>query len=71
MDAFAAEFLDRQARHWKPRTRETNARIVRKDILPAFGGPAVDIITNQCLRDWFASMSGRPGGANRAMPCCP
>ena len=35
MDAFAAEFLDRQARHWKPRTLETNARIVHKDILSA------------------------------------
>ena len=24
MDAFAGEFLDRQARHWKPRTLESN-----------------------------------------------
>ena len=37
MDAFAVEFLDRQAWHWKPRTRETNAYLVRKYTLPAFG----------------------------------
>jgi hypothetical protein len=44
MAAFAGEFLDRQARVWKPRTRETNARIVRKDILPAFESLTVDAI---------------------------
>ena len=37
MTAFADEFLDRQARHWKPRTQETNDRVVRKDIMPTFG----------------------------------
>ena len=68
MDAFAAEFLDRQARHWKPKTKETNARIVRKDILPAFGHLTVDAIAVEQVRDWFASMSDRPGLANRAMP---
>ena len=68
MDAFAAEFLDRQARHWKPATRETNDRIIRKDILPTFGGLTVDGITVEQVRDWFASMSDRPGIANRAMP---
>ena len=68
MDAFAAEFLDRQARHWKPATRETNSRIIRKDILPAFGGLTVDAITVEQVRDWFAAMSERPGIANRAMP---
>ena len=68
MDAFAEEFLDRQARHWKPRTRECNARIVRKDILPAFADFTVDSITVEQVRDWFAAMSDRPGLANRAMP---
>ncbi|MDE0129880.1 MAG: site-specific integrase [Gammaproteobacteria bacterium] len=68
MTAFAEEFLDRQARRWKPNTRETNARIVRKDILPAFGHLTVDAIAAEQVRDWFASMSERPGVANRAMP---
>ena len=68
MPAFAGEFLDRQARHWKPRTQETNAYLVRNHILPAFGHMTVDAITAEHVRDWFASMSERPGIANRAMP---
>ncbi len=68
MTAFAEEFLDRQAHRWKPRTRDTNARIVRKDILPTFGHLTVDAITAEQVRDWFASMANRPGVANRSMP---
>ena len=68
MTAFAEEFLERQAHRWKPRTRQTNTRIVRKDILPAFGDTTVDAITVEQVKDWFASMSERPGVANRSMP---
>ena len=68
MDAFAGEFLERHARHWKPRTQETNTYMVRKYILPAFGHMAVDAIAIEHVRDWFASMADRPGNANRAMP---
>ena len=68
MTVFAEEFLDRQAHRWKPRTLETNSRIVRKDILPTFGNLTVDAITVENVRDWFSSMSERPGIANRAMP---
>ena len=68
MAAFAGEFLDRQACRWKPRTRETNSRIIRKNILPAFGSVTVDAVTAEQVRDWFASMRARPGIANRAMP---
>ena len=68
MAAFAEEFLERQAVRWKPKTQATNARVVHKNILPAFGGMAVDAVTVEHVRDWFASMSARPGIANRAMP---
>ena len=68
MKAFAKEFLERQAHRWKPRTRDTNTRIVRKDILPAFGDTTVDAITVERVKEWFASMSERPGVANRSMP---
>ena len=68
MDAFAGEFLDRQARQWKPRTLESNAYMVRKYILPAFGHMTVDAISVEHVKDWFASMAERPGSANRAMP---
>ena len=68
MDAFAGEFLERYARHWKPRTLESSTYMVRKYILPAFGHLAVDAISAEHVRDWFASMADRPGSANRAMP---
>ena len=68
MVTFAEEFLDRQAPRWKPKTLATNARIVRKNILPAFGEMTVDTVSVEHVRDWFASMSARPGIANRAMP---
>ena len=68
MEAFADEFLERQARHWKSATLEANKAAVRNRILPAFGHLTVDAITVEQVRDWFASMSATPGSANRAMP---
>ncbi len=68
MDAFATEFLERYARHWKPSTLENNAYLVRKYILPAFGRMTVDAITVEHVKDWFASMADRPGAANRSIP---
>ena len=68
MDTFADEFLDRQARHWKPATVQANTYMVRKYILPTFGHLTVDAVTVEHVRDWFASMADRPGSANRAMP---
>ena len=67
--AWASDKLTEQADgRWKPRTLQANSRIVRKDILPAFGDLTVDAITVEQVRDWFAAMSDRPGLANRAMP---
>ena len=68
MAAFAEEFLDRYARHWKPSTLESRAYVVRNHILPAFGHMTVDAIAVEHVRDWFASMADKPGSANRAMP---
>ena len=68
MDAFAEEFLERYARHWKPRTLESSACVIRNHILPAFGHLTVDAIAVEHVGDWFASMADRPGSANRAMP---
>ena len=68
MPAFAEEFLERHARHWKPRTQETNAYLVRNHVLPAFGHMTVDAIAVEHVKDWFASMADRPGAANRSMP---
>ncbi|MCY3856085.1 MAG: site-specific integrase [Rhodospirillales bacterium] len=68
MTAFAAEFIDRHARNWKPRTLETNRRAIETCILPAFGNLTVDEIATEHVRDWFASMAERPGIANRSVP---
>lgn len=68
MADFAAEFLERHARHWKPRTRQANRRIVQNEILPVLGHLAVDDIGPGHVRDWFAAMADRPGTANRSMP---
>ena len=68
MTEFAEEFLERYARHWKPVTLKNSAYFVRKYIMPAFGHLAVDEITVEHVRDWFASMADQPGSANRAMP---
>ena len=67
MDAFAEEFVERYARHWKPSTLESSAYMVRNHILPAFGHLTVDAITVEHVRDWFASLADKPGSANRAM----
>lgn len=45
----------------KPRTLETNERLIRLHILPAFGHLTVDAVTREQVQDWFASMSERPG----------
>ena len=68
MAAFAEEFLERQARHWKPATVQANTYMVRNYILPAFGHLTVDAVIVEHVWDWFASMADRPGSANRAMP---
>ena len=45
MNAFAEEFLERYARHWKPTTLKSSALCIREYILPAFGHLTVDAIT--------------------------
>ena len=67
MDAFAEEFLERLARHWKPRTLGTNSYVVRQYILPAFGHMMVNAIAAESIKEMFASMSSRPSSANRTM----
>ena len=68
MHAFAEEFLERYARHWKPTTLVSSTVCIRNYILPAFGHLTVDAIAAEHVKDWFASMAGRPGMANRSMP---
>ena len=66
--AFAREFVFRQARRWKPSTREANRRLIERYLVPFFGTLRVAEITRADVRRWFDGMSGTPGTANRALP---
>lgn len=68
MRDFAEEFIRRRARRWKLATQESNLHVLRRNILPQFGGIRVAEITRADVRRWFDSLSGTPGVANRALP---
>ena len=65
---FADEFMRRQARRWKPSTRESNRLMIRNYLLPFFGTMRVAEIARPDVRRWFDAMSGTPGNANRTLP---
>ncbi len=65
---FADEFMRRQARRWKPSTRENNRLMTRNYLLPFFGAMRVAEIARADVRRWFDAMSGTPGNANRTLP---
>ena len=65
---FADEFMRRQARRWKPATRDSNRHMLRGYILPFFGAMRLADIARADVRRWFDSMSATPGNANRALP---
>ena len=65
---FADEFMRRQARRWKPSTRENNRPMIRNYLLPFFGTTRVAEIARADVRRWFDAMSGTPGNANRTLP---
>ena len=64
----AEQFMRRQARRWKPSTRENNRHLLRLHILPFFGAMRVADVNRTDVRRWFDAMSGTPGNANRALP---
>ncbi len=68
MRDFADKFISRRAHRWKPATRKSNLGIVRRHILPCFGGMRVAEIARADVQRWFDSLSGTPGVANRALP---
>ena len=68
MREFVWEFVRRRARRWKPATRRSNLGHINRSILPCFGGTRVAEITRADVQRWFASLSGTPGVANRALP---
>ena len=65
---FVKEFMRRQGRRWKPSTKQGNARLIDRYLLPFFGKMRVAEIDRAAVRRWFDSMSGTPGNANRTLP---
>ena len=68
IDAFAAGFLERYARHWKPRTLTAGAYVVHNHTLPSFGHMTVDAITVEYVKDCFASMADQCGATTAPCP---
>ena len=64
----AEQFMRRQARRWKPSTRENNRHLLNRYLLPFFGDIRVADIAPADVRRWFDSMSATPANANRALP---
>ncbi len=65
---FAADFMRRQGRRWKPSTRKANAHLIERRLAPFFGAMPVAKIDRADVRRWFDSLSGTPGSANRTLP---
>ena len=54
--------------HWKPSTRRVTNRVLRSQLLPAFGAARLDRITHLMVVRWFDAYSQTaPGGANRIL----
>jgi integrase len=55
--------------HWKPATIRCNARILRTDLLPAFGAMRLDVLTRADIVRWRDSCATvREGTYNRGVP---
>lgn len=54
--------------HWKPSTQQVTNRVLRSQLLPAFGANRLDRITQLIVVRWFETYSRiAPGGANRVL----
>lgn len=54
--------------HWKPSTQQVTNRVLRSQLLPAFGAERLDRITHLMVVRWFDAYSEKaPGGANRVL----
>ncbi len=65
---FAADFMRRQGRRWKPSTRAGNAHLTERGLVPFFGALPVTGVDRAEVRRWFDSLSGPPPAAPTG-PC--
>lgn len=64
LQAFWADY----ARHWKVSTQTRNLGLIRRDLVPAFGGMAVEAITRPDIVRWRDGLAERQSTFNRALP---
>ena len=67
-EAVAEEVFQRYQRNWKPRTLAVNRGYYANQILPWFRGRPITGITNDDVREWFASLHATPVAADRSAP---
>ena len=64
----AEEVFGRYGRLWKSQTLAVNRVYLRNQIMPWFQDRPIDSITQSEVRDWFASLNGKPAAADRSLP---
>lgn len=64
----ANEVFRRYGRNWKPSTEAVCRAYLRNKILPWFGDLSIRDITQDDVRQWFASLHATPAAANRSLP---
>lgn len=64
VQAFWADY----ARHWKASTQTRNLGLIQRELVPAFGGMTVEVITRPDIVRWRDGLAERQATFNRALP---
>jgi integrase len=67
MAALAIEFEIAHANKWRPSTVRTNAALIARVIVPAFGARRPNDVTHADVARWHVGLADTPGAANRAL----
>ena len=65
---YVERFWEAHARRWKPRTQESNRKLIDRLLLPEFGHVPLTEITRAMVLKWRDGLGERPGTANRSLP---
>ncbi len=63
----AEEFQAAHAKKWRPSTVKTNARLIAKQVISAFGNRRPNNLTHADVTRWHVGLQATPGAANRAL----
>ena len=65
---YVERFWEAHARRWKPRTQESNRKLIDRLLIPEFGHVPLTDITRAMVLKWRDGLGERPGTANRSLP---